>query len=68
MKPIDYYSKQILKYMADIERLNGYTETFEKTYPELTNKFWKAVDSNNESKLIYLNNEICKLIDDLKGM
>lgn len=63
---ITYYTNSCIKLMTDWENTQEYDVMFEDIYPELTDRFWSAVDKKNERSLRCIWNLITKMVDDQK--
>lgn len=65
MEHISFLKNRILQTMSSIEDITG--KLFHESHPELESLFWIATDSNHTSKLLYLNNQLNKIVDEMNG-
>ena len=58
---ISLYINQGLSLMIQYEALRG--GMFEDHFPELAQQFWDASDAKNKGKLMYIVNQLGKLVE-----
>lgn len=65
MQPVEFYTKSGINYMNSIEQANN--KLMSECYPELEASFWAAVDSKNKRQLIFIINQLAKILDELRA-
>ena len=65
MREINFYRKTGINYMNAIEQAIG--TTMDVRYPALEDKFWKHADAGNVKGLIFVINQLAKILDDLRA-